>query len=283
MIALAALAVIGSATPAPVPAAPAASAAADPASRQERFLELLRTYPARAPATSMALVAALVDEGPFAEHDRAEYWLGSARLTAGDRASARAWLARLRQDHPGSPWVERAALLEGDAAAQERSYDESLAWYARAAAARAPDVRELSRLAAAQVLLLRARQRWAIAAGAFALLVFLALALSIARLRAPLWPPPPELRVVGPVLAVLAVLSLRQDPAPRRAILELCAGGALLATLSGLRLRALALRPSGRALHAALLLGALVALAYVAVYRGDLVGMVLETFRTGPE
>ena len=38
-----------------------------------------------------------------------------------------------------------------------------------------------------------------------------------------------------------------------------------------------------RWLHAALALAALAGLGAVAVYRADLVGMVLETFRVGPE
>jgi len=85
-----------------------------------------------------------------------------------------------------------------------------------------------------------------------------------------------------PVLAVLALLSARQDPGPRAAILELCAGAAVLVTLSGLRLRAASPRGTGRALHAVGTLVALGALVYVAVYRGGLVGMLLETLRAGP-
>ena len=85
------------------------------------------------------------------------------------------------------------------------------------------------------------------------------------------------------MLAVLALLSVRQDPGPRAAILELCAGTAVLVTLSGLRLRVAAPRGAARALHAAGTLAALGALAYVAVYRGGLVSMLLETLRAGPE
>ena len=50
-----------------------------------------------------------------------------------------------------------------------------------------------------------------------------------------------------------------------------------------MRLSALKPRLPARAIHAALALAALGCLAYVAVYRGDLIGMVQETFRTGPE
>jgi hypothetical protein len=259
-------------------AAPAA------AERQQRFLEILRTYPQRPPEESLQLVEALVDQGPFEERDRALYWLGSVRLTARDPAGARRPFARLRAEHPGSIWVERADLGEGDASAQERDYGAALRWYERAAQARDPAVRELSRLSTTQVLVLRARQRWAMAAGAFALLVLALLCASIAR-RWPvaLLPLPAEARVLWPVLAVMALLSLRQDPAPRAAVLQLCAAGALFTLLSGWRTRAAQPGPAGRAVQALGTLAALIATLYVAVWRADLVGMVLETLRAGPE
>jgi len=96
-------------------------------------------------------------------------------------------------------------------------------------------------------------------------------------------PLPAETRIVLPVLAVLALLSTRVDPAPRAAVLTLCAGGALLSLLSGARLRALGAGRAARLTHALLGLLALVCVAYVAVYRADLIGMVKETFRIGPE
>jgi tetrahydromethanopterin S-methyltransferase subunit D len=82
---------------------------------------------------------------------------------------------------------------------------------------------------------------------------------------------------------VLALLSFRVDAAPRATILTLCAAGAVLTGLSGLRQRAMQPRGLARALHLVLTVGALGAVAYLAIYRGDLIGMVLETFRAGPE
>jgi len=77
---------------------------------------------------------------------------------------------------------------------------------------------------------------WAAGAVALAIAAFFALGGRRAR-----WIPlPAETRIVLPVLAVLALLSTRVDPAPRAAVLTLCAGGALLSLLSGARLRALA-------------------------------------------
>jgi tetratricopeptide (TPR) repeat protein len=255
------------------------------AARQRSFLELLRTYAERRPEESLALVERLVDAGPFAEHDRAEYWLGSARLSLGDLASARTWFSRLMRDHPDSPWAERSLLGLAEAEVRERRYGAALSLHVRAEGARDPGVRELARLSRGQVLILRARQRWAWVAAAFASAVGLFLFVSIARLRPRLWPAPAELRIVGPVLAVLALLALRQDPAPRAAVLEVASAGAVLATMSGLRLRGLPGLPGllERTVHAALALTALCACAYAAAYRNDLVGMMLETVRAGPE
>jgi tetratricopeptide (TPR) repeat protein len=265
-------------------AAAAAAGAVEAEGRGERFLELLRTYPERKPELSLALAARLVDEGPFADRDRAEYWIGSASLSLHDLAGARAWFARLARDYPDSPWTGRGELGLADAAAQERRYGEALAHCRLALAVRDPEVRELARLQETQLRMLRARQRWAWAAGALAVGVGVWLAASLLRRRpVAILPLPAELRIVGPALAVFAVLALRQDPAPRAAVLEVAGGGALLLALSGLRLRAVPLRTAGRAVHALATVGALFALAYVAVYRGDLVGMVQETLRFGTD
>ena len=252
--------------------------------RQENFLELLRTYPSRPVAESVALVSGLVDEGPFAERDRALFWLGSVRLSTHDLPGARGFWARLRREHPGSAWLERADLGEADASAQERDYGDALRWLARTAQAKDPAVRELSRLTTAQFAQARTRQRLAFAAGAFACLVLIALILSIARRRPmALLPLPAEARIFLPVLGVLALLSVRQDPAPRAAVLTICAAGALLLTAGGLRLRAVQARAPERALQAGVTLLALFCASYAAIYRADLVNMVLETVRAGPE
>jgi hypothetical protein len=251
------------------------------AAREDRFLDLLRSYPERPPSETFRQVAQLVEEGPFAERDRAEYWIGSALLAAGDHDGARQWFARVGRDYPGSVWEERSFIGMGDAAAAEKSFAEALRWYRKADGAGDASVRELARIDAGQARILQRRQRLAWAAG----LVALGIAgfFAYGGRRSALWPLPAETHIVLPVLAVLALLSVRVDPAPRVAILELCAGGALLSLLSGLRLKAAPLGPGARAVHALLGLAALGCLAWVAVYRADLIGMVQETFRAGPE
>jgi hypothetical protein len=245
--------------------------------REERFLELLRTYPDRPPAETFRQTSALIDEGSFSERDRAEYWIGSARLAAGDRDGARVWFARLGRDYPESVWVERSWLGLGDAAVFEHGYTESLVWYGRAAQARDAAVRELSRIDISQVLVLRRRQHAAWAAGLLSLGIALVFLLQG---RRSLWPLPPETRIVLPVLAIISLLSWKIDAAPRAAVLMMTAGGAALTFLGGARLRS---APRNKPLHAALALIALAGLAFVAVYREDLVGMVMETVRAGPE
>ncbi len=275
---------IGAQDQAPAPAASGASGTSGTsrAEPQRRFLELLRTYPERPPAETFAQVAQLIDQsGDFPGRDRAEYWIGSARLAASDREGARLWFARLAHDYPASVWTQRSWLGLGDAFAQERHFGAALEQYARAQTASDAAVRELGRISASQALVLRTRQRWAWGCSAFACAVALWL-LAGAR-RGPLFPLPAELRILWPVLTVLALLSSRVDAAPRATILTLCAAGAALTGLSGLRQRAVQPRGLGRALHLVLTVSALGAVAYVAIYRGDLIGMVLETFRAGPE
>jgi tetratricopeptide (TPR) repeat protein len=267
-----------------LPSTASAATATDATTRQERFRYLLRTYPERPPRDTLAQAARLVDDGDFADRDRAEYWIGSALLSLHDPAAARLWFARLQHDHPESRWVEHSWLALGDAAAQERRYRLALDWYRKAQSARDEAVREMARIAIHATEVLRTRQLLAWTAGAFAAAVAALLIASLLRHRpVALWPLPSEARIVLPVLGVLALLSVRQDPSPRAAILELCAGSALLVLLAGLRLRAAAPGRGARTVHAAGTLAALFALAYVAVYRGGLIGMLLETLRVGAE
>jgi tetratricopeptide (TPR) repeat protein len=251
------------------------AAAATP---EDRFAELLRTYAERPPAETLRQVERLVEQGPFEGRDRAEYWMGSARLALGDFAGARQWFSRLSRDYPGTAWDERGWLGLGDAASAERRYGEALRWYAKARGASDAAVRELGQIDFARARTLQVRQRLAWAAG----LVALAIAALFAAGARKLLPVPAEARIVAPVLAVLAVLSTRVDPAPRAAVLTICAAGVVLSYLCGVRLRTLRGLPS-RLGHALLALVALGCVAYVAVYRANLVSMVEETFRAGPD
>jgi len=290
----------GTLSPAGVPESSGFSPSANASEAlQRQFIDLLRTYPQRPVAESHRLVEALVDAGPFAERDRALYWLGSARLSAKDLPGARGSFARLRREHPGSAWVERATLGEAEACGLERDYACALRWLEEAKVARDPAVRELGRLSTAQVKDLVSRRRIAVGGLVFAAAVLIFLLASFWRRRqrailstrigdplrhaVAILPLPTEVTVLLPVLGMLALLSVRQDPAPRAAVLQICAAGALLVTASGLRLRAAAPGAAQRVLQIAATVLALAACVYAAIWRADLYAMVLETIRAGPE
>jgi hypothetical protein len=89
------------------------------------------------------------------------------------------------------------------------------------------------------------------------------------------------------VAAVLVGVALTTHELIAPAVLLVSAGGLVLAGLSGATLDLLAARgrPLGRRalLHAALCATAVAALLYIALTRGDLLDMVIETVRFGPE
>jgi len=178
---------------------------------------------------------------------------------------------------------ERSWLGMGDAAAQERRYGAALEWYAKAEERGRGGARDRPRLGANDAGAARPAapglgggrpgggRRGApgsVAAASWARAPLAAARRGTDRHSRARSPGPP-LRAAGSGAARrhsralrgrgLAGHSLRPAP-PRR----LAAGAA-------------------RALHAAGTLAALGALAYVAVYRGGLVGMLLETLRAGPE
>ena len=269
---------------------PARAAASSEQTREDRFLYLLRTYPERKPDLTLGEVAQLVDQGPFAERDRAIFWIGSARLALGNREAARSWFARLARESPDSIWVQRSYLGLAEAAAMERRFDEALRWYSRADLSSDATVRERARIARPQILTLQHRQWFAWLCAAILVLASLSLITATWRAadrseRARAFRPPTELRILAPLLAILALCALRQEPAPRAATLELCLFGGGLTWLSGAYLRASRAPQtlSRRIGYALLALLVLACGSYFAIWRNDLVGMVMETWRAGPD
>jgi hypothetical protein len=99
--------------------------------------------------------------------------------------------------------------------------------------------------------------------------------------------PPLEVLFLAPVAAVLVGVALTTHETIAPAVLTLSIGGLVLAGVSGATLDLLRAsdRPlRGRAiLHAALSVVAVVGLLYIALMRDDLLDMVIETVRFGPD
>jgi len=129
---------------------------------------------------------------------------------------------------------------------------------------------------------------WIVAAAAFGLLAAsLVEAASRGGLRRPKLRPPIEVVFLTPVAAVLVGVALTTHQLIAPAVLTLTIGGLVLAWLSGATLDTLRLRGReirGRALaHIFISLLGVVALGYIVLTRDNLLDMVIETVRFGPE
>jgi len=99
--------------------------------------------------------------------------------------------------------------------------------------------------------------------------------------------PPVEVLFLAPVSVVLLAVALTTHRAMAPAVAILSVGGLALAWLSGMTLELLRAhrRPLGlrAAIHAALCVAAVAALAYIVLTHDDLLEMMIETIRFGPD
>lgn len=114
---------------------------------------------------------------------------------------------------------------------------------------------------------------------------------------AALWPPAPEVTFMIPIAALLCAASLTSHQAIGPAVTIVCVGGVAVAWLSGAALRRDLGEPTRdgptRATrqthswtplaHAAVAALAIVALCYIALHRGRLIDMIIDTVRFGPD
>jgi len=257
-------------------------------------------------AAELAALVAGADRLPPAEIDRRARALADAAWPGAPEAALwhAEWLRRSRRFAEadaqfaaiGARWAgtpHALAALRGAAGTALDARD-----YARATALaqQLPSIDPADRVLREELLLAaargRRRARWytlawlATLAGIGGLAGSFAEALHRAprprRLRAPL-----ELLFLLPVTAVLVGVALTTHEMIAPAVLTLSLGGLVLAGLSGATLDLL--RAAGRplrrraAVHAALCIGTALALLYIALMRDDLLDMVIETVRFGPE
>jgi tetratricopeptide (TPR) repeat protein len=236
--------------------------------------------------------AAALAEAEWPGAADAALWLAEwlRRIRRLDEADAR--YATVVERWPGSPQAVLALRGAAGAALEARRWDR-----AEELAARLPDVEPADRIVRADVLDAaargRRRARWYALAWGIAIAGFVALAGSLAESalrggrRWPKLAPPLEVVFLAPVAAVLVGVALTTHQLIAPAVLGLTAGGLGLAYLSGCTLDTL--RARGRPVrrralaHGLIAAIAVAAIFYIVIMRDDLLDMVIETVRFGPD
>ncbi len=205
--------------------------------------------------------------------------------------------AQIRYAEVATRWPDTAAAqmaIRGGAGNALDGHDWDLA---EKLATQLPSVEEVDRVVRDDLLLLAARgrqiDRWYVRAWIIAALGLLGLIGSLVEAsrrggyRRPHLRPPIEVLFLAPVAAVMIGIALTTHQLIAPAVLILSIGGLLFAWLSGAALDTL--RARGRevrrraVLHVAICFLAVAALLYVSLVRDNLLELVIETVRFGPE
>ena len=247
-------------------------------------------------------VEALLAEYPgWPGSPRALLWLAEIHRRAGRNHEALARYLEVARDWPDSDEAVHAWRGAGDMAARLGRFDEAARLYHSIPVSEPADQRGRDD-ALASLARSRVRAHIYTTCHVIIAIVLLGLCASLrlaagsagASLRA-LARAPTEVVYMLPVAALLAGGSFTGHESVGPAVTLVCAGGLLLTWLSGAGLDAgtarvsgdSAARPPRRRLrllaHAAAVALAVLALCYVAVHRGHLVDMLLDTVRYGPE
>lgn len=243
---------------------------------------VLNGFASRPRAESIARMEALLRSDPdFPDAPRATFWLGTTLDGEGRRAESLARFAEVRRRWPGTEWASRAARAEGDAHLAAGELDDAERSY-RAMPPGDSQTAGLARLRTARGRTRLATLAW-IVLGALSAAALFELWRRARSLR-PLVRPPVEVLYLLPVAALFAGAGLTENPALARGIATVCAGGVLVAWLSGAALEAA--RPVGVAravAHALAAAAAVACVVWIALTREGLIDFVLETLRFGPE
>jgi len=253
------------------------------------FQQILRTT-GEASAERRARLLTLISESPnFALADQALFLVADTSLRLGDEAVAAQQFASLYQRFPRSLWSAQGHRAQAEADLRARRIDSARAHYvALQAYPEAPWPLIASEGLRACNSAAR-RQLAAIAAWTFLLL---GAALSLWRSRRVLWPAPFEVWYYAPLSTFLSAVALwAQGGALAAPIAVLGLSGTAIAWLSAAAARRLVAQPSGSRLlaWARLFSGlglralAVLALCFLVVYHFNLVELVAETLRNGPD
>ncbi len=243
--------------------------------------------PADIERRATALIAAAWPGAPDAG-----MWLAEWLRRTGRFVDAQARYAEVAKRWPSSPQGQLA--VRGGAGNALDAHDWDLA---QELATHLPAAEEADRIVRDDLLKLADRGRridrwytraWVVAiAGLLALIASFVEAMRRGGYHRPNWRPPIEVLYLAPVAAVMVGVALTTHQLIAPAVVILSVGGMAFAWLSGATLDTLRARRRevrGRALlHVAICFVAVVALLYVALVRDNLLEMVIETVRFGPE
>ena len=248
----------------------------------QKILNAFGTIPhVQSLARAEALLAAHPD---FGGAPQVAYWIGTVLEQDGDSAGALARWREVATRWPTSEWAARAERRIGDVLVARGDIGGAESAYRAAGSADG-----LARIA-------RERFRARVAMAAWALLVVLAIGATVEARRlagstraaaALLSRPPVEALYLLPVAAILVAAGLSENWAIGHALVFICAGGVMVAWLSGALLEGARSRgPLGLRRVAAHVLAATLAIAaicYISVTRERLADMLIETIRFGPD
>lgn len=245
------------------------------------------------PAAAILARASILAEAHWPGAPHAARWLADWLRRTGRLLEAQAHYAAVIARWPDTPDAHEALRGAASTAIDARDWPLAEALVRRLPTADPTDRGvhdELARTAARGALRHRAyAAAWLVLlACTIALLASLALALRSAnRDRLSTLRPPIEVIFLAPIAAVLIGVAFTAHRLIAPAVATITLGGTALTWLSGAtlaRLRALHLPTRLRAtLHIALCLSSIVALSYIALTRNDLLDLLLETVRFGPE
>jgi len=95
--------------------------------------------------------------------------------------------------------------------------------------------------------------------------------------------PPAEVLFLVPIGGVLVALALTGNPLVARTVIAIVGGGIATSWLSGAILAGTRPRLRVALLHAAFAVLAIGAICYLAIDRGRLIDLLIETWKSGPE
>jgi tetratricopeptide (TPR) repeat protein len=253
----------------------AAAGKADPSPQRDAMIALVQAHP------------------DYPEAFAARMWIGDTFLRQGEPGQAGPWFdaAAAAAPAPRDAWRARKASADARAAAGDDAAAEAAYLALRGASAEQDGTLDQAEteLAAA-----RGRRSWILDAWILLAAALIA-ALAAARRAAGSWPaalrglarPPLEFWFALPIAAVLIAVAWRDDAMVGVAVTWIAGGGLAIGWLSGASLAlARARGPIGlprAAIVAAIAAVAVVAVAYLAITQGQLIDLLIETWKHGHE